>query len=152
MFPTANVILTTPGPRYMFSPDDSVKYNFMCLIFNHRLYEYAACKGFIVINNFLKDWMRGTNALLHIHSWREQCNVILQHTRYSRYGAVHYSREKYKEFTTTIARVLDCCKNGMPSSSRAWESSNLHVNLLLGNRCAHIYVNDMGDLNSSKIL
>ena len=119
-----HVILTAPGPRYMFGLDDSLKYNFLCNLFNTILYSYCDIKKYVIVNNFVKNWVNGFNTYLNIHSWKERCNVILRYTRYSRYGAVHYSKEKYKEMYEAISRAIHCCKNGFPSSSHTWISED----------------------------
>ena len=136
-FPSAQVFCVIPGPRFLKSVDDHKVYNALCYVLQWKFYKFAFGKRVVLINNFLKEWVKGSKNLLCVHSFREQLYVTFQHVRPTRYGAVHYNRLKYQEMYDAISVALD---HNEPLISKTWEKDNgVFIHFLLGNKGAHFY-------------
>ena len=136
-FPSAKVMCLIPGPRFLKSVEDHAVYNSLCYILQRKFYNFALGKNIVLINTFLKEYLRGTKNLLSAHSFKEQVYVAFQHVKPTRYGAVHYSRLKYQEMYDAISVALD---HDDSLIFKSWEKDNgVYVHFLLGNKGAHFY-------------
>ena len=120
-----NYVLVALGPRYKLGIETSFNYNFLCNVFNLCLYDFAFSyddRNVHVANCFVWNWICGGDRWLSIHAWREKCEVLLQHERYTRYGAVHYCKSKYVEIYGSISRALSCLEEGLPLHNKTWIS------------------------------
>merc|ERR1711867_211277 len=138
------------GPRYLKGTESHINYNILCYLFNHVLYNFAVGKSITLVNNFLETWKEGSRNLLKCHGWKETVSVLLQHVRYTRYGAVHYCQSKYSEMYKTISVALHCLDEPPSVSSQVWDKENgVYVHYLLGNKGAHITMGNIKPKNET---